>query len=226
MPKYSKLSIDGVVGDIYDEEAIHEDDVLGVVVNVINTPEIRTLLLNIYHPVGSYYFTDRNVNPGTFLGGTWETVEGRFLIGASGNYPVNSIGGSADAVAVEHSHTGETAVAGAHIHALTGTAASSGWHVHSGGGWNFLVYRGTRENEDVGAISGSTHIMSQIKKGTGGWSNYANIPGDGSHTHSISGSASSAGEHVHAVTVGTAGESGTGKNLPPYKAAYIWVRTA
>lgn len=224
MPKYSKLSIDGVVGNIYDEEAIHEDDVLDVVINVINAPEIRTLLLNIYHPVGSYYFTDRNVNPGTFLGGTWETVEGRFLIGASEEtYPVNSTGGSADAVVVEHDHVGLTNSAGAHIHTVSGTAASAGDHNHGTTWGSFSLYTGTRSTETVGPIGGKGQKMTQT---TGSWGGSGTVAYNGNHTHSISGSAASGGAHTHEVTVESRGESGTGKNLPPYKAAYIWVRTA
>ena len=212
MPKYSKLSIDGVVGDIYDEEAIHEDNVLDVVINVINAPEIRTLLLNIYHPVGSYYFTDRNVNPGTFLGGTWETVEGRFLIGASEEtYPVNSTGGSADAVVVEHDHVGSTNSSGAHIHTVSGTAASAGNHAHYAGSKRYNAY-------------GKGNLDALMQYGYNG--NYTGSSAAGAHTHSISGSAASGGAHTHEVTVESSGESGIGKNLPPYIAAYIWVRTA
>ena len=48
------------------------------------------------HPVGSIYQTISPENPAvTFGGGTWERIEGRFIMGASDTYPAGSTGGSA-----------------------------------------------------------------------------------------------------------------------------------
>lgn len=48
------------------------------------------------HPVGSIYQTTSPENPSvTFGGGTWERIEGRFIMGASDTYPAGSTGGSA-----------------------------------------------------------------------------------------------------------------------------------
>ncbi len=48
------------------------------------------------HPVGSIYQTISPENPSvTFGGGTWERIEGRFIMGASDAYPAGSTGGSA-----------------------------------------------------------------------------------------------------------------------------------
>ena len=47
------------------------------------------------HPVGSIYQTISPENPSvTFGGGTWERIEGRFIMGASDTYPAGSTGGS------------------------------------------------------------------------------------------------------------------------------------
>lgn len=52
------------------------------------------------HPVGSIYQTISPENPAvTFGGGTWERIEGKFIMGASDTYPAGSMGGSA-----EHEH--------------------------------------------------------------------------------------------------------------------------
>lgn len=46
------------------------------------------------HPVGSIYQTISPENPSvTFGGGTWERIEGKFIMGASDTYPVGSTGG-------------------------------------------------------------------------------------------------------------------------------------
>ena len=48
------------------------------------------------HPVGSIYQTISPENPSvTFGGGTWERIEGRFIMGAGNTYPAGSTGGEA-----------------------------------------------------------------------------------------------------------------------------------
>ena len=47
------------------------------------------------HPVGSIYQTINPENPSvTFGGGTWERIEGKFIMGASDTYPAGSTGGN------------------------------------------------------------------------------------------------------------------------------------
>lgn len=50
------------------------------------------VLDNVY-PVGSIYMNVNSTNPGTLFGGTWEQIQGRFLLGMSSSYPAGSIGG-------------------------------------------------------------------------------------------------------------------------------------
>ena len=52
------------------------------------------VLDNVY-PVGSIYMNVNSTNPGTLFGGTWEQIQGRFLLGMSSNYPAGSSGGEA-----------------------------------------------------------------------------------------------------------------------------------
>ena len=53
------------------------------------------VLDNIY-PVGSIYMNVNSTNPGTLFGGTWEQIQGRFLLGMSSSYPAGSQGGEAE----------------------------------------------------------------------------------------------------------------------------------
>jgi len=51
---------------------------------------------NKFFPIGSLYYTgDDTFNPNTAEGwqGTWAKIEGRFILGSSEDYPVNSTGG-------------------------------------------------------------------------------------------------------------------------------------
>lgn len=236
--KYKQLNIDGVIGDVWDDAAVHEEDVVEVVLAVLNDSTIRAALLDMYHPIGSYYFTDRNVNPGTFLGGTWTNVEGRVLLGASSKYPVNSEGGYTDATLPTHNHSasGSTTSAGAHTHSFSGSTAAAGNHNHvpaspNTGDAGFCGMRSIGGASGAMSVAGGYSSNNLCGWGAGQWSYLGLSRGTanaGNHSHSFSGSTSSAGAHTHTVTVTTAdvGEDGKDKNMMPYKSAYIWVRTA
>lgn len=47
------------------------------------------------HPIGSLYISENATSPGELYGGTWERIEGKFIMGASDTYPAGSTGGSA-----------------------------------------------------------------------------------------------------------------------------------
>lgn len=74
----SGLSADDV------QEAI--DEVESNVVTVSNS------LAHLYG-VGAIWMTLSNADPNNFLPGTWEKVEGKFLLGSSSNYTVGDTGG-------------------------------------------------------------------------------------------------------------------------------------
>ena len=56
---------------------------------------IKEALLDYIYPVGSIYMSANNVNPGTFLGGTWTQITDKFLLAAGSKYTAGSVGGSA-----------------------------------------------------------------------------------------------------------------------------------
>ena len=47
------------------------------------------------YPVGSIYTSVNNVSPQTFLGGTWQQIQERFLLASGGDYTAGSTGGEA-----------------------------------------------------------------------------------------------------------------------------------
>ena len=73
-------------------------------VEVYTKDEIQAALLDMFYPVGSIYMSVNSVNPSSLFGGTWQKIEGRFLLGSSSNYANGATGGSADAVVVAHTH--------------------------------------------------------------------------------------------------------------------------
>lgn len=46
------------------------------------------------HQVGSLYISENSTSPAELYGGTWERIEGKFIMGASDTYPAGSTGGS------------------------------------------------------------------------------------------------------------------------------------
>lgn len=57
---------------------------------------LSTLILEAVYPVGSIYMSVNGTSPATLFGGTWEAIQGKFLLGAYGNtYKAGSTGGEA-----------------------------------------------------------------------------------------------------------------------------------
>lgn len=62
-------------------------------------------IINLIYPVGSIYMSINSTSPAILFGGTWERINGRFLLGCGDNgdgydYAPNSVGGSPS-----HKHT-------------------------------------------------------------------------------------------------------------------------
>lgn len=83
-------------------------------------------LLTLIYPVGSIYMSVNNVSPAVFLGGTWEAMTNRFLVGAGGAYGVNTTGG-------EESHVLSIHEMPSHGHPL-GPGQTFGMNFGSNGG--------------------------------------------------------------------------------------------
>ena len=66
------------------------------------------------YPVGSIYISTSAESPADLFGGTWEKIEGRFLLASGDQYALGTTGGTADAVVVNHTHT-----QAAHSHGFT-----------------------------------------------------------------------------------------------------------
>lgn len=61
---------------------------------------IKTNIIDFIYPIGSIYMSVNNISPATFLGGTWEQIQNRFLLSAGSSYEAGSTGGSSS-----HEHT-------------------------------------------------------------------------------------------------------------------------
>lgn len=191
------------------------------------TQSILDSLIDRIYPVGTIYMSMNDVSPATFLGGTWEKLEdGRVLIAANSTYAVNSIGGS-------ETHTLVTSELPSHTH----TIESAGAHTHTRGTMNItsrLVnhWRDYSNGKSLTPINGAFYVDSNsypkssypnvASANSGSYYNDQTITFDASR--SWTGSTSSDGAHTH--TVNATGSGSAHNNMQPYRACYMWKRTA
>ena len=186
-----------------------------------------------------FWASNDPTSPASFIGGTWERVEGEFIIGASSAYPVGTTGGSAThtqttAEMPSHSHSGSTGSAGSHSHSAS--TDSAGWHSHSGTtDWAGSHTHDATINSNGSSTGGSSGLVSSSSRyGSGYYDATITTKSAGSHTHSFSTNSTGAhshsvsigdaGAHTHTVSIGSTGSGQAMSILNPYYALYIWVR--
>ena len=125
-------------------------------------------LLNLIYPVGSIYMSVSSTSPATFLGGTWERIQDKFLLSAGSTYAAGATGGSA-------THTLSIAEIPSHMHNRISYIGNDGWTL----GDNSSL--GTKETDATStsvSVTGSQNVlMSHWKTGyTGGGGAHNNMP--------------------------------------------------
>lgn len=182
-----------------------------------------------------FWASNDSTSPASFIGGTWERVEGEFIMGASSAYPVGTTGGSAThtqtvAEMPSHSHSGSTGSAGSHSHSAS--TGSAGGHSHSG----TTDWAGEHSHTTRMGVLSSGESANFYAKNTYSNNNTNKVSTDsaGSHTHSFSTNSTGAhshsvsigdaGAHTHTVSIGSTGSGQAMSILNPYYALYIWVR--
>lgn len=173
-----------------------------------------------HYPVGSIYMSTSSTNPSSFIGGTWEQIKGRFLLGVGNcdantdtyfgsiqSYSWNAGPGSKGG---EDFHTLTTAQIPSHRHSVSITSGGGGNHYHT------IRYGG----------AGGSHLIVSYESGSTSMLNLNNYQWVNSAYGNLY--ASSVGDHTHSVSgnTGYKCDGGNHNNMPPYYAVYIWRRTA
>lgn len=163
--------------------------------------------LDLVYPVGSIYMSVSDTSPQTLFGGTWEKLQGRFLIGTGSatdknndtrTLKLNQTGG-------EFAHTLTSGESGQKNlgNITTGNESQSHTHSITTGGYTYP------NGSSPGAFSTATS-NSTLAKDTDGY------------TFMTSESAN----HTHSFSIGGQDASQSHNNIPPYLAVNMWKRTA
>lgn len=161
----------------------------------------KVSILDAVYPVGSIYMSVNSTSPNTlFGGGTWEQINGRFLVaqgnnGQSGNAALNL---SAGATGGETNHTLSVSEMPSHAHDAPTSAGYS---------MNFVTK--IRGEGSLGTTA------SYVGEGT--------LQPNVSPIAAINATKTPVGE---AISTEYKGNSSSHNNLPPYLAVYMWKRTA
>lgn len=160
----------------------------------------KTETINAVYPIGSIYMSVNDTKPSTFFGGTWERLEGRFLIGAGTNTKANSNGEYGDLGRGDPNFAGgETG--GQYYHQLTIDEMPE--HHHDTNDYALVVNKNALQI--ICNMGGKPVINDE----------YTNIVPNIRATKNEDGNAT--------------GDTGRGQkhsNMPPYLAVYMWKRTA
>lgn len=207
-----------------------------------DTDAVNKGQLNQLFPIGAVYITANNVNPGTFIGGTWTQIgQGRTLIGvgtlgadtytagatggastvtlSTAQLPSHSHGGATGAQSADHTHSGTTGGQSVN-HTHSGSTSTDPGHTHT----SPLYNTGGTNSLPTGA-GGSDALLTPKTTGSGGSHSHTFSTGTESatHTHSFTTGGTSA-SHTHAISA--EGGGAAHENRMPYLAVYFWQRTA
>ena len=161
------------------------------------TSDLAGQLLSKVYPVGSIYLSVNSTSPASFLGGTWEQLKDRFLLGAGSK--------SAGATGGEENHT------------LTTAEMPS--HSHTRGSMEITGSMTSVEFDPQRTIGGSGAFSVSDQKQY--WTKSCNPKNKIISSRDVTYKASSA----WSGNTSSVGSGTSHNNMPPYLVVYMWKRT-
>jgi len=170
------------------------------------------------YPVGVIYESDDPSPPNVVFGrGTWERITGRMLIGVDENDADFNAAGKTGG---EKSHILTANEMPVHNH----TGSAGGSHNHSAGSLTAAAV--ADHNHSYGVVGGSPVASgSGVAAATYNSGVTTTTGAAGGHTHSLSGSSSTASPSL-AITINNSTGGAAHNNMPPFRTTYMWRRTA
>lgn len=218
--------------------------------------DLKALILDMAHPIGSYYWSSDSTNPHDLFGGTWVQIKDKFIIAVGDSHTVGQSYGSntkdiSHTHGIAHTHgvpgVAHTHTSAAHTHTVNGHTHSTGNHtltvaeMPSHTHWTREIAPGLYAG--WGNKSQDGWITQSLNASNGGTWETAATGGGGAHNHGNTGSTSLT---TNSTTPGATGSttpkatttnsqststSGSGGSTtlditPACEAAYCWKRTA
>lgn len=172
---------------------------------------LAKLIANLMYPVGSIYFSTKNENPSTFLGGSWTAWgAGRVPVGVDASQTEFS---SVEKTGGEKAHTLIEKEMPKHRHQMT--------HSHTD---SFTIAGGGSHTHSIGYdtdTSGGGAYASVHKAGTSGADGTSPTSSSGHHSHTLNG-----GVNSYTGTTSWTGANAEHNNLQPYITCYMWKRVS
>ena len=167
-------------------------------------------LIDIIYPIGSIYTSLNDVNPSLLFGGSWEKIQGQFLLASGTEHNVGETGGSEYTTLTVNELPSHTHIQNSHTHTQAGHS-----HKPSTTSQNFLITDTNikiNETKRVFPDSGTSAYYvytTDYKNGIG------EVNATNSATPTING---------QTATNQNTGSGGTHSNMPPYLVVHMWKR--
>lgn len=203
---YTKAEINNIKNELLTK-INNLNDTFEIATNNAISNQIPQLILKSY-PVGSYYITEMGGNPSNQLGGgTWVQISGRFLFGADSSHAAKSLGG-------EEFHTITQNELPMHNHNCQIYNASIVGHLRNRSN---TYYNDGQTSNTLGrnAADGRFSIVEAPLRSEGN--------ADDNKTEYV---VKLEGSHNHLLSIEASGYGLKHNNMPPYRAVYVWQRTA
>lgn len=227
---YSSTS--GGLKNLSDDDTITFNEIANVVDNFNDTITRDTTdtlsddstinaIANIIYPVGSIYMSANDVNPSVlFGGGTWEKIEGKFLLSSYGStYTLGSTGGEANHTLTVDEMPSHTHTQNAHTHTQNAHNHSQNSHNHT----QNAHYHAMTGNKTCGLQSGSYLRVGSIRSAEGS-KNTNSTTATNKATTATNNSATATNQNATATNQNT-GKGYAHNNMPPYIVVHMWKRT-
>ena len=196
--------------DANSSNPVTSDAIYDALSNKANTghehSNINSTIIDAIYPIGSIYMTTSSTHPSTLFPNTyWDKIEGKFLMGSSSSHSLGSTGGSADAIVPYHTHTQKA-------------------HNHTQNAHDHYFYDSTLSTPVTGNIAWSYSSARNMSTNSGSYYYpYSSSNSGGLGRVNVTNSTTATNQSTTATNQ-SSGSSGTGKNMPPYKAVNTYER--